>query len=155
MRICCAPEFPSVLVSTIRPTIILIFGPSIRERPDSFEPIASFRERIAPRRHSNFGSPGGKTPDRCLWRFCRLRCVRACVARMIRLIPMWLATEPLNMRAGSYTVLTRVVQVFGAARQHHGYTSVESPLQSHQNPGARRVSQDTKEKSPAWCGGSV
>lgn len=40
---------------------------------------------------------------------------------MIRLDAMWLATEPLDMRAGPDTALARVVQVFGAARPHHGY----------------------------------
>ena len=40
---------------------------------------------------------------------------------MIRLDAIWLATEPLDMRAGPDTALARVVQVFGAARPHHGY----------------------------------
>lgn len=40
---------------------------------------------------------------------------------MIRLEAIWLATEPLDMRAGTETALTRVVAVFGAARPHHAY----------------------------------
>ncbi|MEN9417386.1 MAG: family insertion sequence element accessory protein TnpB [Pseudomonadota bacterium] len=40
---------------------------------------------------------------------------------MIRLDALWLATAPLDMRAGADTALARVVQVFGAARPHHGY----------------------------------
>ncbi|WP_272868087.1 IS66 family insertion sequence element accessory protein TnpB [Caldimonas tepidiphila] len=34
---------------------------------------------------------------------------------------MWLAVEPLDMRAGAEATLARVVNVFGAARPHHVY----------------------------------
>jgi len=40
---------------------------------------------------------------------------------MIRIEAIWLATAPLDMRAGTDTALARVVQVFGAARPHHAY----------------------------------
>lgn len=40
---------------------------------------------------------------------------------MIRIEVIWLATEPLDMRAGADTILARVVKVFGAARPHHAY----------------------------------
>ncbi|MDB5846561.1 MAG: Orf2 family protein [Rhodoferax sp.] len=40
---------------------------------------------------------------------------------MIRIDAMWLATEPVDMRAGADRLIARVVQVFGAARAHHGY----------------------------------
>ena len=40
---------------------------------------------------------------------------------MIRVDALWLAVEPLDMRAGVDTALSRVVQVFGAARPHHAY----------------------------------
>lgn len=40
---------------------------------------------------------------------------------MIRIDAVWLATAPLDMRAGTDTALARVVQVFGAARPHHAY----------------------------------
>jgi transposase len=40
---------------------------------------------------------------------------------MIRIDAMWLAVEPIDMRAGSERLLSRVVQVFGAAQAHHGY----------------------------------
>jgi transposase len=40
---------------------------------------------------------------------------------MIRVDAIWLATEPLDMRAGTDTALARVVKVFGAARPHHAY----------------------------------
>ncbi len=40
---------------------------------------------------------------------------------MIRIDEVWLATEPLDMRAGLGTALERVVQVFGSARPHCAY----------------------------------
>lgn len=40
---------------------------------------------------------------------------------MIRVDAMWLAAEPIDMRAGIDRLLARVVQVFGAAQAHHGY----------------------------------
>ena len=40
---------------------------------------------------------------------------------MIRVDALWLATEPLDMRAGTETALASVVSVFGAARPHHAY----------------------------------
>ena len=40
---------------------------------------------------------------------------------MIRIDAVWLATEPLDMRAGTESALARVVAVFGAARPHHAY----------------------------------
>jgi transposase len=40
---------------------------------------------------------------------------------VIRIDAVWLATEPLDMRAGTETALARVVKVFGAARPHHAY----------------------------------
>ena len=40
---------------------------------------------------------------------------------MIRVDAVWLATEPLDMRAGADTALARVVSVFGAAHPHSAY----------------------------------
>jgi transposase len=40
---------------------------------------------------------------------------------LIRIDAVWMATEPLDMRAGPETALARVVQVFGAAHPHHAY----------------------------------
>jgi len=40
---------------------------------------------------------------------------------MIRIDEIWLATEPLDMRAGPDTALARVVAVFGAAKPHCAY----------------------------------
>ena len=40
---------------------------------------------------------------------------------MIRIDTVWLAVEPLDMRAGTETALARVVHVFGSARPHHAH----------------------------------
>jgi len=40
---------------------------------------------------------------------------------VIRIDAVWLAVEPLDMRAGTQTALARVVRVFGQARAHHAY----------------------------------
>jgi transposase len=42
-------------------------------------------------------------------------------AAVIRIDAAWLATAPLDMRAGTDTALARVVAVFGAAHPHHAY----------------------------------
>jgi transposase len=43
------------------------------------------------------------------------------VAAVIRIDAVWLAVEPIDMRAGADRLLARVVHVFGAAKSHHGY----------------------------------
>lgn len=40
---------------------------------------------------------------------------------MIRIDQIWLAVDPMDMRAGTDTALARVVKVFGAAQPHHAY----------------------------------
>jgi transposase len=40
---------------------------------------------------------------------------------MIRIDEIWLAIEPMDMRAGPDTALARVVAVFGAAKPHCAY----------------------------------
>jgi len=40
---------------------------------------------------------------------------------VIRVDAVWLAVQPLDMRAGTESALARVVNVFGAARPHHAY----------------------------------
>ena len=40
---------------------------------------------------------------------------------MIRVDAIWLATEPMDMRAGTETALARVITVFGAAKPHCAY----------------------------------
>ena len=50
-----------------------------------------------------------------------MRGVAWAVAAVIRIDAVWLAVEPIDMRAGADGLLARVVQVFGAAKSHHGY----------------------------------
>ena len=40
---------------------------------------------------------------------------------MFRIDAVWLAVNPIDMRAGADRLLASVVQVFGAAQAHHGY----------------------------------
>ena len=40
---------------------------------------------------------------------------------MIRIDALWLAVEPMDMRAGAERLLASVVKVFGSAQAHHGY----------------------------------
>jgi transposase len=42
-------------------------------------------------------------------------------AAVIRVDAAWLATAPLDMRAGTDSALARVIAVFGAAHPHHAY----------------------------------
>ena|SRR3990167_4390727 len=50
-----------------------------------------------------------------------MRTMAARGAGMIRVDAVWLATEPLDMRAGIDSCLARVVKVFGAAHPHTAY----------------------------------
>ncbi|MDQ3060066.1 MAG: hypothetical protein M3R45_11170 [Pseudomonadota bacterium] len=52
---------------------------------------------------------------------CRVRGLAARVAAVIRIDALWLATSPVDMRAGPERLLARVVQVFDSAQAHHGY----------------------------------
>ena len=47
--------------------------------------------------------------------------VAARVAAVIRIEAVWLAVEPLDMRAGTEATLAHVVRVFGEAHVHHAY----------------------------------
>nr|WP_282448005.1 IS66 family insertion sequence element accessory protein TnpB [Pseudomonas fragi] len=40
---------------------------------------------------------------------------------VIRIDAIWLATEPMDMRAGTEIVMARVIAVFGAAQPHCAY----------------------------------
>lgn len=51
----------------------------------------------------------------------RVRGVAAGMAEVIRIDALWLAAEPVDLRAGMDTVLARVVAVFGAAHPHQAY----------------------------------
>jgi len=50
-----------------------------------------------------------------------VRELAARLAEVIRIDAVWLAVEPVDLRAGMDTVLARVVAVFGAAHPHQAY----------------------------------
>jgi len=62
---------------------------------------------------------------------------------MIRIDAMWLAVEPIDMRAGAERLLTSVVQVFGAAQAHHGYVFA--------NARATRIKLLVHDGFGLWC----
>jgi len=68
-------------------------------------------------------------------------------AAVIRIDAMWLAVEPIDMRAGADRLLARVVQVFGAAQAHHGYLFANA-REPHQALGARRVRSLVRRAAP-------
>ena len=62
---------------------------------------------------------------------------------MIRIEAVWLAVEPVDMRAGADRLLARVVQVFGAAQAHHGYLFA--------NARASRIKLLVHDGFGVWC----
>ena len=62
---------------------------------------------------------------------------------MIRIDCLWLAVEPLDMRAGAERLLARVVQVFGCAQAHHGYLFA--------NARATRIKLLVHDGFGVWC----
>ncbi len=50
-----------------------------------------------------------------------MRGLAARAVAVIRIDAIWLASAPVDMRAGADRLLAAVVQVFGAAQAHHGY----------------------------------
>ena len=62
---------------------------------------------------------------------------------MIRIDSLWLAVEPMDMRAGAERLLARVVQVFGCAQAHHGYLFA--------NPRATRIKLLVHDGFGVWC----
>lgn len=55
---------------------------------------------------------------------------------MIRIDALWLAVEPIDMRAGSERLLARVVQVFGAAQFSSRLLVCECSPLAHEAIGA-------------------
>lgn len=62
---------------------------------------------------------------------------------MIRIDTMWLAVEPVDMGAGADRLIARVVEVFGAARAHHGYLFA--------NARGTRVKLVVHDGLGVWC----
>ena len=65
------------------------------------------------------------------------------VVAVIRINAVWLAVEPVDMRAGIEALLARVVQVFGAAKSHHGYLFA--------NAGGTRIKLLVHDGFGVWC----
>ena len=61
----------------------------------------------------------------------------------IRIDALWLATQPIDMRAGADTLLARVVHVFGCAQAHHGYLFA--------NARASRIKLLVHDGFGVWC----
>ena len=62
---------------------------------------------------------------------------------MIRIDSLWLAVEPMDMRAGAERLLASVVQVFGCAQAHHGYLFA--------NARATRIKLLVHDGFGVWC----
>jgi transposase len=62
---------------------------------------------------------------------------------MICIDAVWLAVEPVDMRAGADRLLARVVQVFGACRAHHAYV--------FSNARSSRVKLLVHDGFGVWC----
>jgi len=62
---------------------------------------------------------------------------------MIRIDSLWLAVQPIDMRAGADRLLASVVQVFGAAQAHHGYLFA--------NARATRIKLLVHDGFGVWC----
>ena len=62
---------------------------------------------------------------------------------MIRIDQVWLAVEPVDMRAGAERLLAKVVQVFGAAQVHHGYVFA--------NARSTRIKLLVHDGFGVWC----
>ncbi len=62
---------------------------------------------------------------------------------MIRIDAVWLAVEPIDMRAGAERLLASVVQVFGAAQAHHGYVFA--------NARSTRIKLLVHDGFGVWC----
>ena len=65
------------------------------------------------------------------------------MAAVIRIDALWLAVEPVDMRAGADRLLARVVQVFGASRVHHAYLFA--------NARSTRVKLLAHDGFGVWC----
>ena len=72
-----------------------------------------------------------------------MRGLAAGVAAMIRIDQLWLAVEPLDMRAGTERLLAQVVRVFGSAQAHHGYLFA--------NARASRIKLLVHDGFGVWC----
>jgi IS66 Orf2 like protein len=71
------------------------------------------------------------------------------VAALIRIDAIWLATQPVDMRAGADTLLARVVKVFGAARPHHAYLFANRKRHAEAAPTVQNSNSDSRSLTAA------
>lgn len=62
---------------------------------------------------------------------------------LIELDALWLAVQPIDMRAGTDRLLASVVRVFGAAQAHHGYVFA--------NARSTRIKLLVHDGFGVWC----
>jgi transposase len=72
-----------------------------------------------------------------------VRDLDARVSAVIRIDAIWLAVEPVDMRAGADRLLASVVRVFGGAQAHHGYIFA--------NARANRIKLLVHDGFGVWC----
>ena len=65
---------------------------------------------------------------------------------LLQVDAVWLAVEPVVMRSGAVRLLVRVVQVFGAAKAHHGYLFA--------NARTTRIKLLVHDGFGVWCAAS-
>lgn len=85
-----------------------------------------------------------------------MRDMAARVAAVIRVDAIWLAVDPLDMRAGFDTALGRVVKVFGAAHRMRRARAVENSLDKRRRmrqakPAAGRRDQPDEGADGSRC----
>ena len=69
---------------------------------------------------------------------------------MIRVDKIWLAVEPMDMRAGPDTALARVIRDFGQAVPHHAYVFANKRYPSGKHPHNHNYPHQTLNmKAPA------
>ena len=69
---------------------------------------------------------------------------------MIRVDRIWLAPEPMDMRAGPKTCLARVVRVFGSAKTHHAYVFLNKRANRLKVLAARRLHKGRFLPAQVW-----
>ena len=88
-----------------------------------------------------------------------MRSLAARAPAVIRIEAVWLAVEPLDMRAGTETALARVVRVFGAVRPHHAYLFANRRANRlkvlvHDGIGVWLAARRLNQGRFVWSGGS-
>lgn len=76
---------------------------------------------------------------------------------MIRIEAIWLAVEPLDMRAGTEAALSRVVRVSGSAKPHHAYLFANRRANRikvlvHDGIGVCLAARRLNQGKFTWCG---